>query len=124
MTAVLATLSSLILVTSVEEAIERFERSWDFYVDLPDCGGDGNCGNAAAQESWHSRIRNKVIVEAIENVRKYFDSPKGRGSTSVADFMGEDERETREIIQRDGYEAMQTVLCEFDRGTAAAEGSA
>ena len=64
---------------------------------------------------------NKVIIEAIENVRRYFDSPKGLGPTSVADFMGEDDREAREIIQRDAYEVMQAVIAEFDRAVSAAE---
>jgi hypothetical protein len=65
--------------------------------------------------------QNKVIVEALENVRKYFDSPKGLGPTSVADFMGEDDQATREIIQRDVYEVMQAVIAEFERAAPAAE---
>ncbi len=65
---------------------------------------------------------NKVILEAIQNVRKYFDSPKGLGPTSVPDFLGETDPETREILQRDAFEVMQGVLSEFQRasGTAAA----
>lgn len=58
---------------------------------------------------------NKVIVEAAENVRRYFDSPKGLGPTSVAEFEGEDDPETREILQRDVYEVVALVLAEFDK---------
>lgn len=61
---------------------------------------------------------NKVIAEAAENVRKYFDSPKGLGPTSVADFEGEDEAEAREILQRDAYEVVAAVLAAFDEGDA------
>jgi hypothetical protein len=64
---------------------------------------------------------NKLIIEAIENVRRYFDSPKGLGPTSVADFMGEEDREAREIIQRDAYEVMQAVIAEFDRAASVAD---
>jgi predicted nucleotidyltransferase component of viral defense system len=64
---------------------------------------------------------NKIIVEAIDNVRQYFDSPKGLGPTSVADFMGEDNQEAREIIQRDAYEVMQSVIGELDRVASAAD---
>ena len=65
---------------------------------------------------------NKVILEAIANVRNYFDSPKGLGPTSVPDFLGETDPESREILQRDAFEVMQAVLSEFQRasGTAAA----
>jgi hypothetical protein len=62
---------------------------------------------------------NKVILEAAENVRNYFDSPKGLGPTSVADFEGEDETEAREIQQRDVYEVVALVLTEFDKAEAA-----
>ena len=62
---------------------------------------------------------NKVILEAAENVRNYFDSPKGLGPTSVADFEGEDETEAREILQRDVYEVVALVLTEFDKAEAA-----
>ena len=58
---------------------------------------------------------NKVIAEAAENVRKYFDSPKGLGPTSVADFEGEDDPEARDILQRDVYEVIALVLAEFDK---------
>ena len=58
---------------------------------------------------------NKVIVEAAENVRKDFDSPKGLGPTSVADFEGEDDPGAREILQRDVYEVVVVVLAEFDK---------
>jgi hypothetical protein len=64
---------------------------------------------------------NKLIIEAMENVRRYFDSPKGLGPTSVADFMGEEDREAREIIQRDAYEVMQAVTAEFDRAASVAD---
>ena len=60
----------------------------------------------------------KVIVEAAENVRKYFDSPKGLGPISVADFEGEDDPEAREILQRDVYEVVALVLTEFDKAEA------
>jgi hypothetical protein len=59
--------------------------------------------------------KNKVIVEATENVRKYFDSPRGLGPTSVADFEGEDDPDVREILQRDVYEVVALVLAEFEK---------
>ena len=46
-------------------------------------------GPAALGQRIGKFKENKVIVEAANNVRKYFDSPKGLGPTSVADFMGE-----------------------------------
>lgn len=58
---------------------------------------------------------NKVMIEATENVRNYFDSPKGLGPTSVADFEGETDSEAREILQRDVYEVVARVLAEFDK---------
>jgi hypothetical protein len=61
---------------------------------------------------------NKVILEAANNVRKYFDSPKGLGPTSVADFEGENDTDAREILQRDTFEVMKTVLAEIDNAAA------
>ena len=58
---------------------------------------------------------NKVMIEATQNVRKYFDSPKGLGPTSVADFEGEVDSEAREILQRDAYEVVTQVLAEFEK---------
>jgi hypothetical protein len=65
--------------------------------------------------------QSKVIIEALENVRKYFDSPRGLGPTSVADFIGEDDQATREIIQRDAYEVIKTVIAELERAAPAAK---
>jgi hypothetical protein len=71
---------------------------------------------------------NKVIVEAADNVRKYFDSPNGLGPTSVAEFEGEDDPEAREILKRDVYEVIALVLAEFDKAeptaTAISDGPA
>jgi hypothetical protein len=58
---------------------------------------------------------NRVMIEATGNVRKYFDSPRGLGSTSVAEFEGEVDSETRDILQRDVYEVITRVLVEFDK---------
>jgi hypothetical protein len=52
--------------------------------------------------------------EAIENVRKYFDSTKGLGPTSVADFKDEQDPTAREILQRDVFEVVQTLLNDID----------
>ena len=53
---------------------------------------------------------NKVILEAANNVRKYFNSPKGLGPTSVADFEGENDTDAREILQRDVFEVTLSAL--------------
>ena len=58
--------------------------------------------------------KNELIREAIENVRRYFDSTKGLGPTSVAEFKGEHDSDAREILQRDVYEVIQVVLAEVD----------
>lgn len=58
--------------------------------------------------------KNKFVREAIENVRKYFDSTKGLGPTSVADFKDEQDPAAREILQRDVFEVMQTLLNDID----------
>lgn len=72
-------------------------------------GGPGALGRRLAQLNG-----NKVVIEAIANVRRYFDSPKGLGPASVADFLGEDDQAAREIIQRDAYEVMLAIFAEFD----------
>ena len=58
--------------------------------------------------------KNKLVREAIENVRKYFDSTKGLGPTSVADFKDEQDPAAREILQRDVFEVVQTLLNDID----------
>src|SRR6266567_646267 len=58
--------------------------------------------------------KNKLVREAIENVRKYFDSTKGLGPTSVADFKDEQDPTAREILQRDVFEVVQTLLNDID----------
>lgn len=72
-------------------------------------------GGATALGKRLAGLRNKkVILEAANDVRKYFDSPKGLGPTSVADFEKENDTDAREILQRDAFEVMKTVLAEID----------
>jgi len=63
--------------------------------------------------------KNKLVREAIENVRKYFDSTKGLGPTSVADFKDEQDPAAREILQRDVFEVVQTLLNDIDHPATA-----
>jgi len=71
-------------------------------------------GPKSLAQSLIAFANNKLVREAIENVRKYFDSTKGLGSTSVADFKDEQDPAAREILQRDVFEVMQTLLNEID----------
>ena len=63
--------------------------------------------------------KNKLVGEAIENVRQYFDSTKGLGPISVADFKDEQDPAAREIVQRDVFEVVQTVLNDLDHAATA-----
>jgi predicted nucleotidyltransferase component of viral defense system len=66
--------------------------------------------------------KNKLVREAIENVREYFDSTKGLGPTSVADFKDEQDPAAREILQRDVFEVVQTLLNDIDHPATARRG--
>ena len=92
------------------------------YYDLYMIGKYLEGGPAWLGDRLRNFRNNKVILEAVENVRKYFDSPKGLGPTSVPDFLGESDPEAREILQRDAFEVMQAILSEFQKtsGTASA----
>ncbi len=95
-------------------AIAQRTKAKDYY-DLYMIAKHLEGGPASLGKRLAAFRNNKIILEAAENVRKYFDSPKGLGPTSLADFEGEDDSEAREILQRDAFEVIKIVLEEFDK---------
>lgn len=53
---------------------------------------------------------NGLVQEAVANIRRYFDAPNGLGPTLVAEFLGEQDPEAREIRRRDAFETMEAVV--------------
>jgi hypothetical protein len=104
-------------------AISQRTKAKDYY-DLYMLAKHLAGGPTALGQRLSAFRQNKVIVEAADNVRKYFDSPKGLGPTSVADFLGETEPESREIVQRDGFEVLIAVLTGFDNAELRSEAAA
>jgi hypothetical protein len=101
-------------------AMGRRTKAKDYY-DLYMIGKYLEGGPAGLGRQLGNFRHNKLILEAVANVRRYFDSPKGLGPTSVPDFLGESDPEAREILRRDAFETMQAVLAEFGKtsGTGA-----
>lgn len=88
-------------------------KSKDFY-DLYMLAKHFKDGPAALAEQLAPHAKNPLLQEATQNVRRYFRMPEDFGPTSVAEFLGEDDPESREILRRDAFEVITAVLAELD----------
>jgi hypothetical protein len=67
-------------------------------------------GPKSLAESLTPHKENGLLKEALGNIHRYFDSPNGLGPGLVAEFLGEPERDEREIRRRDAFEVVQAAL--------------
>jgi hypothetical protein len=84
----------------------------DFY-DLYMLAKHFKDGPADLAEQLTPHAKNPLLQEAIANVKRYFRIPEDFGPTSVADFLGEDDPESREILCRDAFEVVTAVLAQI-----------
>jgi len=84
----------------------------DFY-DLYMLAKHFKDGPADLAEQLAPHARNPLLQEAIANAKRYFRMPEDFGPTSVADFLGEDDPESREILRRDAFEVVTAVLAQL-----------
>jgi hypothetical protein len=61
-------------------------------------------------EAFKSFPSNKLIDEGLNILQEKFSSPEHIGPVFVVDFLGETDRDTRELIQRDAYERVTALL--------------
>ncbi|MFQ6014864.1 MAG: nucleotidyl transferase AbiEii/AbiGii toxin family protein [Anaerolineae bacterium] len=54
--------------------------------------------------------RNRLVREALAGIRKRFGRVDGAGPTAVADFMEITDPDERELVMRDAFEVMNTLL--------------
>jgi hypothetical protein len=87
-------------------------KSKDFY-DLYMLAKHFKDGPTALAEQLAPHAKNPLLQEAIANIKRYFRMPEDFGPTSVADFLGEDDSESREILRRDAFEVVTAVLAQL-----------
>lgn len=83
------------------------------YYDLYMLAKHFKDGPADLAEQLGPHAKNPLLQEAIANVKRYFRMPEDFGPTSVADFLGEDDPESREILRRDAFEVVTAVLAQI-----------
>lgn len=84
----------------------------DFY-DLYMLAKHFKDGPTDLAEQLAPHAKNPLLQEAIANINRYFRMPEDFGPTSVADFLGEDDPESREILRRDAFELVTAVLVQI-----------
>ncbi len=71
-------------------------------------------GPRSVARSLRPSLGNKLVGEAIANIRLYFERFDSLGPVSVAEFFQPSDPESRAIIQRDAFEQLQSLLNEID----------
>jgi hypothetical protein len=71
-------------------------------------------GPGSIAASLRPLLDNKLVGEAMANIRRYFERFDSLGPVSVAEFFQPSDPESRAIIQRDAFEQLQSLLNEID----------
>jgi hypothetical protein len=90
-------------------AIAQRTKPKDFY-DLYMLVKYFNKGPQSIAENVKPQLGNRLVQEALENVRRCFQDIESLGPTSVADFFDPPDPETRAVVQRDAFELFQQLL--------------
>jgi len=80
--------------------------AWDLYYCLKHYPG----GLDGIVEEFRPHIHHGLVMEGLEKIAKHFASEKHTGPTFVADFEGEIDTESRELLQRDAFERITYIL--------------
>jgi hypothetical protein len=59
-------------------------------------------------------LGNKLVGEAIANIRRYFERFDSLGPVSVAEFFQPSDPKAWAVVQRDAFEQLQAMLNEID----------
>lgn len=94
------------MVTRKDYTAEKVEDAWDLYYCLKHYPG----GLDAMVEQFRPYIHHGLVKEGLEKIAKHFESEKHTGPTFVADFEGEIDNESRELLQRDAFERINYIL--------------
>ena len=71
-------------------------------------------GPRSVAASLRPLLNNKLVGEAMANIRRYFERFDSLGPVSVAEFFHPSDPEARLLIQRDAFEQLQMLLNEID----------
>lgn len=80
--------------------------AWDIYYCIRNYPG----GIEKLAEEFRPLIENKLAREALENLAEKFSSTDHIGPKHVADFEGITDGDERDILQRDAFERVNTLL--------------
>jgi len=80
--------------------------AWDIYYCLKYYPG----GLDALVEEFTPHVQHGLVKEGLEKIAKHFASEKHDGPKFVADFEGETNPESRELLQRDAFERINYIL--------------
>jgi hypothetical protein len=70
-------------------------------------------GPRSMAESLRPFLGNKLVGEAIANIRRHFERSESLGPVSVAEFFRPSDPEAWAVIQRDAFEQLQVLLNEI-----------
>jgi hypothetical protein len=70
-------------------------------------------GPHSIAESLKPLVEDKLVREAVANVRQYFQGSESLGPVSVAEFLHPFDPEARAVVQRDAFELFQALLHEL-----------
>jgi hypothetical protein len=71
-------------------------------------------GPGSIAASLSPLLDNKLVGEAMANIRRYFERFDSLGPVSVAEFFQPSDPESWAVIQRDAFEQLQALLNEID----------
>jgi hypothetical protein len=72
-------------------------------------------GPRSIEESLKPFVGNRLLREAVANIRHYFWAFDSLGPVSVAEFVQPSDAEARAVVQRDAFEIFQVLLDELER---------
>jgi hypothetical protein len=67
-------------------------------------------GIDALADEFKPILNNKLVIEGLQKIAKYFETEKHIGPKFVADFEEIVDPEERDLIQRDAFERLHMLL--------------
>lgn len=80
--------------------------AYDIAFCLRNCPG----GLDALVDAFRPYVQNALVREGLGNIAAKFASPEHVGPAAVADFLGIDDRDERDQIQRDAHERVKALV--------------
>lgn len=102
-----ASIAPFIVMKAMALSARLMEKdAWDIYYCVRNYPG----GIEALAEEFRPLLKNKLTREALQTLAEKFASPEHSGPKHAADFEDLSTSEERDMLQRDAYERVQSLL--------------